>query len=281
MTAKDERLYPRFGFGFRILHIMLFTGVILASASGIPLKFAHADWAKTMTALMGGVEMRALIHKFAAVLLIAVGVAHLLSVLIVDNWRRPFWRHPMMVRLGDVLSFFQDLAYLVGRRAERAPQGRFSWHEKFDYWGAWWGMVILIGTGLVMWFKEVSLQYLSLAGFQVLWLVHGDEAMLAVLFLFIVHIYNVHANPEVFPMSTVWLHGKISMERMQREHSLELAEAAVEPLPPLAPATAIGRLDAALRRINLRVGMSGPLVALAVALAVYILGMRYLIGLLF
>ena len=82
-------------------------------------------------------------------------------------------------------------------------------------------------------------------------------------------------------MSTVWLHGKISMERMQREHSLELAEAAVEPLLPLAPAPAIGGLDAALRRINLRVGMSGPLVALAVALAVYILGMRYLIGLLF
>ena len=108
-----------------------------------------------------------------------------------------------------------------------------------------------------------------------------DEAMLAVLFLFIVHIYNVHANPEIFPMSTVWLHGKISMERMRREHSLELAESGVEPVPPLTPSSVIGRLDDALRRVNRRVGVSGPVVALAVALAAYLLGMRYLVGLLF
>ncbi len=82
-------------------------------------------------------------------------------------------------------------------------------------------------------------------------------------------------------MSTVWIHGKITMDRMRRDHTLELAESTVEPVPPPSSGTFIGRLDAALRRINLRAGVSGPVVAIAVALFVYVLGMRYLVGLLF
>jgi hypothetical protein len=36
------------------------------------------------------------------------------------------------------------------------------------------------------------------------------------------HFYFVIFNPDVYPMSTVWLDGKISEEEMAEEHPLEL-----------------------------------------------------------
>ena len=47
------------------------------------------------------------------------------------------------------------------------------------------------------------------------------EAILAFLAIIIWHMYNVHFSPAAFPMSKVWLTGKISREQMMREHPLE------------------------------------------------------------
>jgi formate dehydrogenase subunit gamma len=55
-------------------------------------------------------------------------------------------------------------------------------------------------------------------------IVHTDEALLATLFIFIVHWWNVHYCPEVFPMSKAWLTGNLSEEQMKHEHTLEYEE---------------------------------------------------------
>jgi len=46
-----------------------------------------------------------------------------------------------------------------------------------------------------------------------------DEALLATLFIFIVHGWNVHYSPEVFPMSKAWLTGNLSEKQMKHEHA--------------------------------------------------------------
>ena len=55
-------------------------------------------------------------------------------------------------------------------------------------------------------------------------LIHSDEAILATLALFIWHFYNVHFNPEAFPMSWVWWHGMLTEKEMKHHHALEYAE---------------------------------------------------------
>jgi cytochrome b subunit of formate dehydrogenase len=55
-------------------------------------------------------------------------------------------------------------------------------------------------------------------------IVHGFEAILAFLAIIIWHMYNVHLNPDVFPMSKVWITGKISKEEMMEHHPLEYEE---------------------------------------------------------
>jgi hypothetical protein len=45
--------------------------------------------------------------------------------------------------------------------------------------------------------------------------------MLIFVVLFVWHIYDVHISPDVFPMSTVWLTGKISKDKLKENHPLE------------------------------------------------------------
>jgi hypothetical protein len=45
--------------------------------------------------------------------------------------------------------------------------------------------------------------------------------MLAFLAIIIWHMYNVHLNPEVFPMSKIWLNGKITGRELRTLHPLE------------------------------------------------------------
>jgi hypothetical protein len=77
--------------------------------------------------------------------------------------------------------------------------------------------------------------------FNVAMLVHGEEALLAVGFIFTIHFFNSHLRPEKFPMDTVIFTGRVSdeelraerpdeFERLQREHAL--GRLRVEPPKP-------------------------------------------------
>jgi len=52
--------------------------------------------------------------------------------------------------------------------------------------------------------------------------IHFYEACLATLAILVWHLYFVILSPNIYPMSTVWLTGKISEEEMEDEHPLEL-----------------------------------------------------------
>jgi hypothetical protein len=47
------------------------------------------------------------------------------------------------------------------------------------------------------------------------------EAILASCAIMVWHFYEVHLKPGKFPMSTVWLDGKISEHEMEEEHPLQ------------------------------------------------------------
>jgi cytochrome b subunit of formate dehydrogenase len=82
-------------------------------------------------------------------------------------------------------------------------------------------MIMMVGTGFVLWFPVFFAKYAPAWILTSAQIIHGEEATLAVLFLFVVHFYNAHLKPSIFPMSWVWLTGKISLEQMKEEHPAE------------------------------------------------------------
>jgi cytochrome b subunit of formate dehydrogenase len=93
--------------------------------------------------------------------------------------------------------------------------------EKFDYWAVFWGIVMMVGTGFIFWFPAWFASWAPSWLITAALIIHGEEATLAILFLFVVHFYNVHLKPSIFPMNWTWLNGRISVENLKHEHPLE------------------------------------------------------------
>jgi hypothetical protein len=99
---------------------------------------------------------------------------------------------------------------------------RWTYWEKFDYWAVFWGMAIIGGSGLLLWFPGAASTVLPGWVFNVATLIHGEEAFLAAVFLFTVHFFNNHFRPDKYPPpDIVMFTGTVPLEEFKREHTLE------------------------------------------------------------
>jgi len=71
-----------------------------------------------------------------------------------------------------------------------------------------------------MWLPSVTGAFLPGWVFNVAAIFHGEEAFLAVVFLFTVHFFNNHFRPDKFPLEIVMFTGSMSLEHFRREHPL-------------------------------------------------------------
>jgi cytochrome b subunit of formate dehydrogenase len=171
---------------------------------------------------LGGIDNSTYLHRIAATGLIFVSLWHLVYIIAFRSGRRDFIL--MIPTPKDFTDFIQMMKYYMGKSDKKPQFGRFSYVEKFDYWAVYWGCVIMIGTGALLWSSEITFSMFPKYIYDIAKEVHSDEALLATLAIVIWHFYNVHFNPDRFPGSTVWLHGRLTEHEMLEEHPLELEE---------------------------------------------------------
>lgn len=216
--AKTQQM-QRFGLQFRIQHIILMISVVTLIVTGIWLwvvgKPEYIWWSQDFVAL----GIIRLLHRFAGAILTILGIYHLGYILFTKEGRREFWY--LLPRFRDVSDLFINLAYFLHLRQRPPRFDRYTYYEKFDYWAVYWGCVIMIGTGLLLWFDRFAARYLPWLPYKLSAEIHADEAILATLAIFIWHFYNVHFKPGKFPGSTTWIHGRISEKEMMEHHGLE------------------------------------------------------------
>ncbi len=212
----------RFNLHFRTQHLMLLVSVGLLFLSGIflfGLRYPGAEWALTLTGALGGVDFWRVIHRIGGSILILAAVYHLAYSLLHEDGRRDFML--MLPRGKDFVHLGQNLRYFFGVSATPPNFGRFTYFEKFDYWAVFWGCVVMIGSGLAMWFPRFVLALfpgLTPAAFDAFKEAHAHEAVLAFLAIIVWHMYNVHLRPDRFPGSWAWVHGRIAGAEQANEH---------------------------------------------------------------
>lgn len=214
-----EIFYPRLSLNQRIQHIILMVSVIILVLTGLPIKFHDSAWAEFFFPALGGIETVRLLHRIGAVGLIGIAIYHLLYLAVFKEGRETFWE--LMPRIKDFKDLWMMVNFLLGRSSEKPKFGKFTYIEKFDYWAVYWGMVIMVGSGLILWFVNYALKIFPKFMADIATEAHSDEALLATLAIIIWHLYNAHLNPDKFPMNSSWLDGKISEEEMKKEHYLE------------------------------------------------------------
>jgi hypothetical protein len=94
---------------------------------------------------------------------------------------------------------------------------RWTYWEKFDFFGVFWGMFIIGGSGLMLWFPQFFGIFLPGWMFNVATILHSDEALLATGFIFTVHFFNTHGRPEKFPMDFVIFNGQLNKHEFVEE----------------------------------------------------------------
>jgi hypothetical protein len=84
-----------------------------------------------------------------------------------------------------------------------------------------WGVGVIGMTGLVLWFPEIFTKILPGWLINVAMIIHSDEALLAVGFIFTIHFFNTHLRPESFPLDPVIFTGVVPLDEYMKDRPEE------------------------------------------------------------
>lgn len=214
--GHNEKTYVRLTKSERIQHIILVVSTTLLVFTGFMLmgeQFAIELFGPAGKTLF---YWRGIVHRVAGVAVTLVCMYHLYYVMATPNGRS--WIRDMLPRWKDAVDAVQNVGYMLGLRAERPKMDRFTYLEKLEYFSVYFGMFIVITTGIMMWTQEYWPKfYLDVAD-----AFHLGEATLAALAIIVGHIFSVHYNAHVYPMNRAFIDGKMSESLIREEHPLWL-----------------------------------------------------------
>jgi len=234
-VRQGDEWFTRFVPFERFLHFLVVTSFLLLVLTGMPLKFYYTDWANTLFAILGGVDVARSLHHFGAIITFVYFGLHIFdrfmaiirgrkNVLDPETGKFRFKRlidiafgpDSMLPSLQDGRDFVAHQKWFFGK-GEKPQFDRWTYWEKFDYLAVFWGVFIIGLSGMVMWFPIFFTKFLPGWSINVALLIHSDEALLAAGFIFTFHFFNTHFRLEKLPMDTVIFSGRISKAEMLHE----------------------------------------------------------------
>ncbi len=230
---------------------------LVLTVTGLPQKFIYADvhLLDALIELMGGIETIRVVHRVAATVLMVVTAFHLLDVAYRLLVKRVALT--MLPRYQDALDALHALRFNLGLGQARPRMDRYTWEEKVEYWSLVWGTIVMIGTGFMLWNPIATARFLPGEFIPAAQVVHGGEALLAILAVLVWHFYSVHLRHFNRSMFT----GRLGEHEMEAEHPLELEQVRAGEPPSATP-------QEVARRARLFLPIAG-LLALALVGGIY------------
>lgn len=214
---KSVPKVKRFSFNETVQHVTLITTTAVSATTGFTLMF-YSSWGSSVANDLGGFTQTLDIHYASAIvmtILVAYHFGFYTAKYIANRLLKQQARLDINFHKKDFADFFASIKFYLGR-GDKPKFGKYSYAQKFDYWGIYWGMVILGLPGLLIWSGGLG-AYGGLA-----FIFHVKEALLAVLFLGVFHFYQVHFTPRQFPADVTLFTGIVSEEEMAEDHPLQL-----------------------------------------------------------
>ncbi len=237
---EARRLLMRMTPHQRVQHWMLAVFFTALVVTGMPIKFADAQWAERVIAPMGGLATARFLHRVCGVVLMAAFAYHLVYLLFAfirrvresraRGEREPIWKmllfSPMMLTPQDFKQFGELFGYLLFLRRERPRFGHYNFMQKFEYWAVFWGMPVMGLSGLALWGTQDISEFVSGRILNFAFIIHSDEAYLAFIYIAVVHIFSVILAPAVFPVSPGTVTGDVPAAELVEGHRGEIEDLA-------------------------------------------------------
>jgi cytochrome b subunit of formate dehydrogenase len=222
--SKSGRYYVRFTRAQRTMHAVLFSTFLGLAATGLPLRFSQSIWARRLASEVGGFGAILFFHKLCAIVLTIAFAIHVKDIIargIVNREKGIFWGATSMVaNWKDVKDIFAHFRWFLGLGPKPAFE-RYAYWEKFDYWAVFWGMMVIGFSGYAMWFAPFFAHFLPGWALNAVLVIHSEEGLLAILFIFSIHFVNTHLRPGSFPMDMVIFTGVESEEEFKTKRAVE------------------------------------------------------------
>lgn len=200
------------------MHVLLFCVLV---CTGLTQRFYALDISQWIILHLGGIDAVRLIHRFAGVIF-SFGVGTHVFIAAVGIVHKK-WQPSMVITKKDFTDVVQNVRYYLGLEKSPTRGGRYTYKQKFEYWGILTGVLLMMLTGAILWFPAVVTKFMPGEIIPAAKVLHTNEALVVFLIIAIWHIYNAIFSPDVFPLDTSIFTGYISKERMLREHPDELA----------------------------------------------------------
>ncbi len=218
---KEDRV-KRFSSARIVEHwVHVLTFFVLVS-TGLSQRFYSLAVSQWIILHLGGIDSVRLIHRFTGIVFSLAVIAHLTIAAIGIVYRK--WQPSMVITNKDFTDVVHNIRYYLGLENSSTRSGRYTYKQKFEYWGILTGVLLMMFSGVILWFPTVVTKVMPGEIIPAAKVLHTNEALVVFLIISIWHIYNAIFSPEVFPLDTSIFTGYISKERMLCEHPDELAE---------------------------------------------------------
>lgn len=177
-TAHDpilvsENRVIRYTFRERMIHWLAGLSYIYLLLSGLAFYTPYLYW---MSSILGGGPTARFWHPW-------FGLLFAVAMFLMDG----IWRRDMRITDDDRRWIRAVRNYIENRDDQVPATGRFNAGQKQFYWVMFWSALVLLVSGLVMWFPEFVPAGLHwLRGFMIL--IH-EIAALVTIGAFIIHVY--------------------------------------------------------------------------------------------
>jgi len=174
----QSRLLPngrilRYTFGERLMHWCAGVSYLYLLLTGLAF---WSPWLFWIAVTLGGGTVSRELHPWAGLLFVATTI-----------WMYRTWSSQMRESEADK-QWWRDLPHYIMNEDDRVPKvGRFNGGQKFLFWGFFWCGLLLLLSGLILWFPQSvpwSLRFLR----YIAVIVHPATALLTIA-LFMVHLY--------------------------------------------------------------------------------------------
>jgi formate dehydrogenase subunit gamma len=214
-VIQTHRIFQRFNLSQRWEHTLLLISFTVLLLTGLPQKYRATTWSQTILSTPERLDLLQTIHHIAAIVLILEVIYHL-GMAIYQMARRKL--------PGDIFVTWQDfrdagqmVAYLLFLRKEKPRFGKYTFEEKVTYWFIFFGVGIMLVSGIILWFPEIVTRVFPGGVIPAAKMAHSTEAIVAGIFIVLWHFYHVHLqrlNLSIF-------NGTITEADMKTYHTVE------------------------------------------------------------
>jgi len=221
--------YIRFKLRDRLFHFICIFAFFGLASTGLPIKFPDAGWSKFILRYIGGTEGAILLHQVCAFIIFLeffIFLAYCTHFTLFNKKRG----ETIKERLWGPNSFlprkkdWEDFTTMGKWFVDQGPPPKFdhwAYYEKFDILAVFWGMVAIGVSGALLWSPSATAKFLPGWVINVARIIHSEEALLAIGFIFTIHFFNTHFVPTKWPMNYAMFTGRLYKWEFIEERSLE------------------------------------------------------------